>query len=394
MTSFDALIVGGGPAGATCAWALRRAGLHVLVRDRACFPREKPCAGWVTPGVFRMLELDPDEYSAGGRTCQAIRGFVVGRDGGHAVRTRFPDVVSYGVCRREFDALLLERSGARVDSGQPVRSIRRDRLGWVLDETYRAPLLIGAGGHYCPVARTLGARPGSGEAAIVAQEVEYRLDPSTSAACPVEPELPELTFCRDLRGYGWCFRKGDVLNVGLGRWGASGQRLGAYVADFLEALVRRGRIPGLPPRRMMGHAYVPARVTRRRLLDDGVMLVGDSAGTAYPESGEGIAPAIESALMAATTAIEADGHYQSERLEGYRSRIRARFGGPAGRLRVPAFALTPWLLPVAGLLLSQGWFSREVVMKRWFLHAMVPDFSERPWALASDCLHEREVVDR
>ena len=323
MTSFDVLIVGGGPAGATCAWALRRAGLDVLVRDRARFPREKPCAGWVTPGVFRMLELDPAEYSAGGRTCQAIRGFVVGREGGHAVQTRFPDVVSHGICRREFDAFLLERSGARVDSGRPVTSIHRDAAGWVLDERYRAPLLIGAGGHFCPVARVLGARPGSGEAAIIAQEVEYRLDPASAAVCPVDPELPELTFCRDLRGYGWCFRKGDVLNVGLGRWGASGERLGAHVAEFLSALVRRGRIPGLPPRRMTGHAYVPARVTSRPLLDDGVMLVGDSAGTAYPESGEGIAPAIESALMAATTAIEAGGHYQSARLESYRRRICA-----------------------------------------------------------------------
>jgi flavin-dependent dehydrogenase len=392
VTSFDVLIVGGGPAGATCAWALRRAGLDVLVRDRARFPREKPCAGWVTPGVFRMLELDPAEYSAGGRTCQAIRGFVVGREGGHAVQTRFPDVVSHGICRCEFDAFLLERSGARVDSGGPVRSIHRDAAGWVLDETYRAPLLIGAGGHFCPVARVLGARPGSGESAIIAQEVEYRLDPASASVCPVDPELPELTFCRDLRGYGWCFRKGDVLNVGLGRWGASGERLGAHVAEFLSVLVRRGRIPGLPPRRMTGHAYVPARVTSRRLLYDGVMLVGDSAGTACPESGEGIAPAIESALMAATTAIEAAGHYQSARLESYRRRICARFGKPARKLRVPALALTPWLLPVAGLLLSRGWFSREIVMKRWFLHATLPDFSERPWALGSDGLHERGMV--
>ena len=81
---------------------------------------------------------------------------------------------------------------------------------------------------------------------------------------------------------------------------------------------------------MTGHAYVPARVTSRRLLDDGVMLVGDSAGTAYPESGEGIAPAIESALMAATTAIEAAGHYQSARLESYRRRISCGSGSPHG----------------------------------------------------------------
>ena len=176
MTTVDVLIVGGGPAGSTCAWALRKAGLDVLVRDRARFPRDKPCAGWITPGVVRMLELDLAAYAATGRTCQPIKGFVVGREGGRPVRTRFRDVVSYGICRREFDTYLLERSGARLDLGQPVRSIRRDGRHWVVDETYRTPLLIGAGGHFCPVARALGARPGSGELAIHAQEVEYGVD--------------------------------------------------------------------------------------------------------------------------------------------------------------------------------------------------------------------------
>ena len=56
----DAVIVGGGPAGSTCARVLRRAGWSVVVFDRARFPRDKVCAGWVTPGVFRLLELDPE----------------------------------------------------------------------------------------------------------------------------------------------------------------------------------------------------------------------------------------------------------------------------------------------------------------------------------------------
>jgi len=64
----DALIVGGGPAGSTCARFLTRAGWHVVVIDRARFPRDKVCAGWVTPGVFRLLELDPEAYRATGLT--------------------------------------------------------------------------------------------------------------------------------------------------------------------------------------------------------------------------------------------------------------------------------------------------------------------------------------
>jgi flavin-dependent dehydrogenase len=62
MRSCDALIVGGGPAGSSCARALRLAGWNVIVLDRARFPRDKVCGGWVTPGVFRALELEPAEY--------------------------------------------------------------------------------------------------------------------------------------------------------------------------------------------------------------------------------------------------------------------------------------------------------------------------------------------
>ena len=58
MESCDVLIVGGGPAGSTCAWQLRQAGLDVLVMDKQTFPRDKVCAGWITPAVVESLELD------------------------------------------------------------------------------------------------------------------------------------------------------------------------------------------------------------------------------------------------------------------------------------------------------------------------------------------------
>ena len=57
MIETDVLIVGGGPAGSTLARALRRSGLDVTVMDKAEFPRDKVCAGWVTPAVFEELEI-------------------------------------------------------------------------------------------------------------------------------------------------------------------------------------------------------------------------------------------------------------------------------------------------------------------------------------------------
>ena len=58
METCDVLIVGGGPAGSTCAWQLGRAGLDVMVMDTAAFPRDKVCAGWITLQVVDDLRLD------------------------------------------------------------------------------------------------------------------------------------------------------------------------------------------------------------------------------------------------------------------------------------------------------------------------------------------------
>ena len=62
MKLWDVVIVGGGPAGSTAAWKLKRAGLDVLVLDKERFPRLKLCAGWITPEVVRDLALDPAQY--------------------------------------------------------------------------------------------------------------------------------------------------------------------------------------------------------------------------------------------------------------------------------------------------------------------------------------------
>ena len=62
MEYCDVLIVGGGPAGSTLAWRLRNCGLDTVILDKSTFPREKVCAGWITPAVTDLLHID-DEYS-------------------------------------------------------------------------------------------------------------------------------------------------------------------------------------------------------------------------------------------------------------------------------------------------------------------------------------------
>jgi flavin-dependent dehydrogenase len=178
----------------------------------------------------------------------------------------------------------------------------------------------------------------------------------------VEPEIPEIFFCRDLRGYGWCVRKGDFLNIGLGRRDAA--RLTDHVRGFLDFLAACGRVPRSLPARLFGHAYLLHEGPPRRLADDGALLVGDAAGLAAPESGEGIRPAVESGLLAAESILAARGRYRREDLEAYASAIEARFG-PRRHLRTPSGFAAALGRP----LVSLPWFARHVILDRWFLQA-------------------------
>jgi flavin-dependent dehydrogenase len=423
---------------------LVRAGLEVRVLDRSQFPRDKICAGWITPAVVHLLDLDVADYRRGGRVFQPITGFQTSLMGSGQVKSSYDHAISFGIRRCEFDDYLLKRSGATLDLGEPVRSIRRDTStsatgSWIINERVAASMLVGAGGHYCPVARFLngasrsweagtrrvaprsacgGSEPakpsarlevcpprlvqGSGRSApregaaappqrrgicedsglVVAQEIEFVMSPEEQRGCRVDPEMPELYFCEDLDGYGWCFRKADVLNIGLGRRGSDGRRLSAEVEQFATSLRRWGRIDFDLPHRLRGHAYLLSDQSPRRRIDDGVLLIGDAAGMAYPASGEGIRPAVETGLLAAAAiraAAARGGRFQKNDLEGYERAIVSRFGRPrpavAGREHRPP----NWQIRLGQWLLSRPWFARHVVMDRWFLHTHEPPLGHQDW---------------
>jgi flavin-dependent dehydrogenase len=378
MTTCDALIVGGGPAGSACAWRLRQLGLDPLVLDRKTFPRDKTCAGWITPAVIDELEIDLGDYRKG-RVLEQLTGFGTAMIGGDEVVTCYDRPISYGIRRCEFDHYLLERSGARQRLGEPLKSLERDNNSWIVNDSIKTPLVIGAGGHFCPVARHLGARREGGEQAVAAQEIEFEMSERQLRDCPVPPGIPFLYFCDDLQGYGWYYRKGNYLNVGLGR--EDDRNLSGHVSAFCSFLQERGKIPGDLPRRFLGHAYLIYPHARRELLDDGILLIGDAAGLAYGQSGEGIRPAVESGLIAAEVIRAASGDYRRAKLEPFAARLEARFGVKPknGADQRPAPA---WKRFLARKLVTWPWFARHIVIDRWFLHRNeAPLPSEGP-----DCL--------
>ncbi|MBC8115058.1 MAG: NAD(P)/FAD-dependent oxidoreductase, partial [Candidatus Saccharimonas sp.] len=309
------------------------------------------------------LQVDLDDYQHG-RVLQPITGFRTGMIGGREVETRYGRVVSYGIRRCEFDTYLLNRCGAELRTGQPVRSLVRSNGCWQINETYEAPLLVGAGGHFCPVARMLGARDVPHTSVVTAQEIEFEATGDDLSRGSVAAEMPELFFCPDLNGYGWCFQKGTFLNIGLGRIGA--EQLTNHVAAFVEFLRERGKVVASFPGRLHGHAYQLYERVPPKLVDDGVLLIGDAAGLAHPQSGEGIRPAVESGLIAADVIGELHLGASSDNLQTYADRIVAHFGQT--HQRNPSDWLPhSWLSWAARQLMASSWFTRRVVLDQWFL---------------------------
>src|SRR5439155_27008075 len=154
----------------------------------------------------------------------------------------------------------------------------------------------------------------------------------------------------------------------LGRMDLHG--LSRHAAEFLGYLRAAGRLSVDVSPALVGHAYALYGRTSRQVAGEGVVLIGDAAGVAYAQSGEGIRPAIESGLLAADVVTEAQGRYTRERLERYRFLLAERFGKSGGRLvRSIAQHLPAGLATAIGRrLLLNDWFVRRVVLDEWFLH--------------------------
>jgi len=185
-------------------------------------------------------------------------------------------------------------------------------------------VVIGAGGHRCPIARVLG-EVSEREEVVVAQESETRLGPEWTERLRPFMEAPEIYVEPDLRGYGWFFPKQDFINIGIGCTGGSDGTLPRRREELLAALRASGRLPAdLAIEPFKGHAYVVRRQAPRRLWGPRFCLVGDAAGLARDLSGEGIGPAIRSGRLAALAVT--DFLRRGTPLDGYARRIVALYG--------------------------------------------------------------------
>lgn len=311
MEHADAIVVGGGPAGSTAAWKLRQAGLDVIVLDRAEFPRTKLCAGWITPQVVDDLELDVESYP------HSFLSFNRLEFNWRGLRYR-KKTTQHSIRRYEFDNFLLQRSGATVLKHK-VRKIERHGDAFAIDGAYRCRYLIGAGGTACPVFRHFfhDRNPRAKGLQVATYEQEFAYDWENE-------ECKLWFFDNGLPGYAWYVPKArGYVNVGLGGKADTIKSRPVRLQDYWDRFVQKladERLIGKNDYDPSGYSYyLRGHVDTVRLGN--AFIVGDAVGLASVDMGEGIGPAVQSAMLAAR-AITTGADYNLE---------------PIGRYSVPGF---------------------------------------------------------
>lgn len=324
----ETIIIGGGPAGSTCAAALKKNSRDVLILDKAAFPREKLCAGWITEKVMADLAFSPDDYPHSIMKVD-IRSHVKGFPfsfGGLATPG-----ANYSIRRVEFDRWLLERSGAEVQQHE-VRDIRYEGGSYMIDDQFSCRNLVGAGGTSCPVRRLFFPENRRKFRQVVTLEREF--------AYPQRSDVCHLYFGHyGTKGYAWYFPKANgYLNVGLGGkanyFKQKGFKIHALFSRFMDDLVKQRLLDAQTATELKksGHPYY-LNSGAGEIRRDGCFLIGDAAGLATVDLGEGIGPAIESGLMTAGEIMGTDSYSKARLTQistaGLLGKLARRFVAPA-----------------------------------------------------------------
>ena len=368
----DVIVVGGGPAGSTLAWDLSRRGVRVLLLERTRFPREKVCGDYVEPRGLRILEsMGCLERLEAGRPLPISHSatFVEG------VCRYSGEIPFYGlggglpphgyiIPRDELDDVMLAaavKAGATVHEETLVTSVDAGPTGVEVEARrgattvrYRAKLVAGADGVNSVVARSHGQTVDDPRYTAVAQR----------AYGTVDSDVGEAVFFFDedvFPGYGWMFpMAGGRVNLGVGILSETRRRLDVNVPELFAEFVERLRqvhprcgsleLCG-PPIGGIVKTYGGAGPNHF----DGGVLVGDAGSFVDPMTGEGITPAMESALLASPVlraALDA-GRFDMGQLSAYETAFRDYFDPAMTFLDLCATTLRnqhlarPWLKALA-----------------------------------------------
>ncbi|HJR68102.1 MAG TPA: geranylgeranyl reductase family protein [Gemmatimonadaceae bacterium] len=371
MNDADVLVIGGGPAGASTAFALATAGVKVLVVDRERFPRDKPCAEYLSPQASRVLHDMGVLAELESRGPSHLAGMIVRAPSGRQLRGDFAAQHGFrgfrdrglAMRRRVLDDILLHaarRAGARVMEHTRVTEVLRDARGRVRGvavasdggaRELTSPILVGADGLRSIVGRRLGLIRAGRFPRRIALVSHWRGIADVG-------EYGEMHVERD--GYvGLAPVDAGLVNVALVIPASRAHAIGADRAQYVSAwLDRRPHLARRFARAVRESPVVatgPFNVRARRAWAPGALLVGDAADFFDPFTGEGIYAALRGGEMAATAALATLARSSSDdALRAYERTRRAEFRGKWRVERLVGAAVAfPALIERAAVTLSR-----------------------------------------
>ena len=356
--SCEVLVVGGGPAGSSTATALARAGVDVVLVDRARFPRPKPCAEYLSPEASRILDSMGALAAVESTGAAQLKGVLVRAPNGATIRGEFVAGHAYtpyrerglSVRREVLDKVLIDAartSGAEVHEGVRVTGLQQHSRGYdvCLGETrVHAQLVIGADGLHSVVARRLGLTRAARWPRRLALVTHYEGVSGIGDLAEMHVERDGFVGIADV-GHG-------LTTVAMVVPARRASEIAGNKEAFLEQWL--GAKSHLSSRFAKARRVSPVRATgpfasqSRRAWTHDALLVGDAADFFDPFTGEGIFAALRGGEMAAAIAadaLKADGSKRSATLASYDAERRRAFGGKWVVERViAAVVANPWLI--------------------------------------------------
>lgn len=360
---YDVIIIGAGPGGCAAAYDLCAKQTQVLLLDKHEFPREKACAGGLTPKTIKALRYSVEPVVK--RICSRM---IVGKNRRRKVVFSSRHSVCAMTVRSQFDAFCLKktiRKGASFDVVRTIDGIEETPTYVVVhtnNGSIRSKYLIGADGVNSRVRR------------LTHEFDELRRGFAIEGIVPIDRSSPsemELNFDGAISGYSWVFPKDDHSNVGLyssmGSQNLSKKQLIRFVKNRFGAAPIQD-ITGYPIG-TGGWNYKPRH--------NRIILAGDAAGMADPLLGEGIFNAVKSGQMAALAVAQGlsetidIGPVYSDLISSIKNDLRIAYRTSQWFYRYPDLGYTSMtFFPIKYVLIkgfAMGWTMSKIIKQCYLL---------------------------